>query len=59
MSHYDQMRRNTEKEFDEIERRYRKRDMKLMLPYILSGMILFISVAIAIASILLAANALR
>ena len=56
---YDQMRRNTEKQFDEIERRYRKQDIKLTFYYVLFSAILFIGVAIAIASILIAANILR
>ena len=46
MSHYDQMRRNTEKQFDEIERRYKKQDMKLMSYYVLFSAIFFIGVAI-------------
>lgn len=50
--YYDQMSRNTEETFDEIERRYRKQDMKLALYYVLSSVILFIGLAIAIAIII-------
>ena len=54
MSYYDQIRRNTQKEFDEIERRYRKRDMKLTGYYILFSAIFFIG-ALSLATILIAA----